>query len=143
MAEKISFVVLGEPVSKLRAVVTNKLDRNGKKIVFTPVKTEIATANFQVQSLRYRPDKPLDGPVSLMVRFYRSIPKSFSRKKRVAAIEERIFPTTKPDLDNCLKLVKDAMNKIFYLDDSQVVHEIAWKFYSERPRIEVVLSEIE
>ena len=80
MAEKISFVVLGEPVSKLRARITGRGN-------FTPTKTKIAEENFVIQSLRYRPNKPFSGPISLMVRFYRSIPKSFSQKKRMAAIE--------------------------------------------------------
>lgn len=38
-------------------------------------------------------------------------------------------PTTKPDLDNLVKTVKDALNGVAWEDDSQVVGVMAWKTY--------------
>ena len=36
-----------------------------------------------------------------------------------------------PDLDNLVKFVLDAMNKVFYVDDSQVTEIITTKEYSD------------
>ena len=47
----------------------------------------------------------------------------------------------KPDLDNVLKAVLDAMNDVVYVDDSQVVNMVAHKRYSAQPRIEVYVNE--
>ena len=43
------------------------------------------------------------------------------------------MPTSKPDLDNFLKLFLDAMNKVVYMDDSQIVEIFATKVYSKYP----------
>ena len=82
---------------------------------------------------------PLDGALTLSVRVYRSIPKSFSKKKAEAAERGEIRPTTKPDLDNYVKGIKDALHSICWHDDNQIVayHEPFGKFYSTTPRIEV------
>ena len=132
----ISFIIYGDPIAKGRARVTKK------GYAYTPQKTQVAEQSFQYQSLKHRPDKPLNGPIFIDLVFYRSIPRSFSKKKRTLAILEAIIPTTRPDLDNLTKLVKDAMNGIFYIDDSQVVGMKCEKFYSETPRIEVKLLEV-
>jgi len=47
--------------------------------------------------------------------------------------------TKKPDLDNLIKLIKDACNKIIWKDDAQVVSIFAEKVYSETPRKEVII----
>lgn len=49
------------------------------------------------------------------------IPKSWSKRKKKEAIAGLIMPTTKPDGDNILKVVLDALNGLAYDDDRQVV----------------------
>ncbi len=134
---EIKFVVYGEPVAKARARVTFK---NGKTFAFTPSKTRTAEYNFRTQSLAHKPVAPLDCPIALRVRVYRSMPKSFSSKKIEQAEKGFLRPTTRPDGDNYLKLVCDSMNKIFWNDDSQVVDNSVSKFYSATPRIEIELK---
>nr|WP_318837549.1 RusA family crossover junction endodeoxyribonuclease [Psychrobacillus glaciei] len=46
-------------------------------------------------------------------------------------------PTTKPDVDNYVKGVKDGLNKVLWQDDSQVVNLNVRKFYSMNPRVVV------
>jgi len=138
----ISFTIQGEPVAKARARVTDRRDRNGKRITYTPEKTSAAEYDFQIQAMWHRPDIPFTGPLVLRAKFYRMIPKSFSNRRRDYAEAGKLRPATKPDLDNLVKLVKDAMQGIFYANDSQIVRIEAEKWYSENPRIEIILEKL-
>ena len=68
---------------------------------------------------------------------YKSIPKSFSKKKRELANEGKIYPVVKPDIDNYVKAVLDGLNGVLFVDDKQIVDFRAAKRYSDRPRVEV------
>ena len=72
---------------------------------------------------------------------YFEIPKSKSKKFKEQAINGIRRPITKPDTDNIAKNIKDALNKIAFPDDSQIVTEIIEKRYSERPKVEVFIKE--
>jgi len=50
------------------------------------------------------------------------------------------FCRRKPDLDNVVKLVGDALNGVAYLDDAQIVEVKAEKGYGRTSKIEVRLS---
>jgi Holliday junction resolvase RusA-like endonuclease len=54
----------------------------------------------------------------------------------------KIFHTKKPDADNCIKSILDALNNIAFDDDGQVADIKAWKLYSDNPRAEIILEEI-
>ncbi len=136
MNESISFVIFGEPVAKARA----RVPRKGR--AFTPTKTKKAECDFRLQAGKYIPYAPKEGPLFLELVFYRGIPKSWSEKKKGLALQGLILPTSVPDLDNIIKLAKDAMTGRFYRDDAQVCKITAAKFYSDFPRTEVKLSEI-
>ena len=62
-------------------------------------------------------------------------------RRREMAEAGLIRPTTKPDTDNYLKGVLDALNTVVFKDDSQVVGMVAQKFYSCEPRIEIIVVE--
>lgn len=68
---------------------------------------------------------------------YKSIPKSFSKKKRELANEGKIYPVVKPDIDNYVKAVLDGLNGVLFVDDKQIVDFRAIKKYSDNPRVEV------
>ncbi len=70
--------------------------------------------------------KRLRGPVAVTVDVYRTLPKS--RPKRVEAEPD----TARPDADNILKAVMDALNGVAYADDAQVVYALAVKHERER-----------
>lgn len=69
---------------------------------------------------------------------YKSIPKSFSKKKRELANEGKIYPVVKPDIDNYVKAVLDGLNGVLFVDDKQIVDFRAVKRYSDSPRVEVI-----
>lgn len=83
---------------------------------------------------------PSTRPIALLVHAFKSIPVSWSRRDRDDALCGRILPTSKPDEDNYLK-IRDALNGIVFVDDSQVVDGRAIKLYSDRPALRIEVRE--
>ena len=75
-------------------------------------------------------DAPLDGPVKLSITFCHKRPQRLNRKKDTVA---RIPKTTKPDIDNLIKMVMDVLTKAeVWLDDNQVVSVTAEDWYCSK-----------
>jgi len=87
---------------------------------------------YAAEAMRNMP--PIGGPVEVVVNAHMLVPKSWSLKKRLAAIAGQIKPVTKPDLDNIVKAL-DGMNGIVVVDDSQIVKLTATKQYAETPQL--------
>ena len=49
----------------------------------------------------------------------------------------------KPDIDNVVKVYADALNGIAYHDDTQIVSLVCEKYYSDQPRVEVKIGDME
>lgn len=115
----VRFVVQGPVMGKPRP----RVNRNGR--VWTPAKFK----NYEKAIAKAYVDaggEKLEGPVSVKVRTFRAMPKS--RPKRLET-EEDAF---KPDADNILKIVLDALNGVAFHDDSQVVRVLCAKMPRER-----------
>lgn len=85
---------------------------------------------------------PKDTPLYLSCSFYIERPKGHYGTGRNAGVIkdrfERAWPTGRPDLSNLVKLVEDALTKLAWADDDQVVAiERPVKLYAERPRTEI------
>lgn len=112
----VSFTILGRLPGWARVRVdtrgnyprffTGKKTRDGENIVRVHAKKAMSRERL----------KPFSGPVELCVTIFLNPPESWSKKKREAAK----FVTGKPDADNILKLIGDAMNRVVYRDDSQI-----------------------
>ena len=61
-----------------------------------------------------------DRPVAIDIIAFMDIPKSWSKKKRLAAEYGAISPLGTPDADNIAKIVCDGLNNTIYADDKQV-----------------------
>lgn len=70
------------------------------------------------------------------------IRKSVSKAKKTAMVRGDVLPTVKPDVDNVLKLVLDALNGVAYEDDKQVVDSRSVKMYGEHPCIIVAVETV-
>ena len=68
------------------------------------------------------------------------VPASWSRKRQAQALAGTIAKVTKPDIENSVKGVLDALQSVAYCDDRQIVSLTARKVYGDRPRLEIVLS---
>lgn len=81
-------------------------------------------------------------PLLLEIKAYFKIPTSASKKRKALMEDGKIRPTKKPDIDNVFKAIADSLNGIAYKDDSQIISGTVSKFYSEQPRVEVTIKEI-
>lgn len=83
---------------------------------------------------------PDEAFISVKVTAHYQIPKS-ATKAAVAAMQAgKLFPSRKPDIDNVLKIVLDALNGVAYKDDSRVVCVEAEKVYSFTPKLVIELK---
>ena len=73
-------------------------------------------------------------PVKLSVTFYVKKPRSVPKKAK--------YPTVRPDLDQYLKLLLDALAKYVYDDDAQIVAIEALKVYDSYPHIKLRIEEV-
>lgn len=81
-------------------------------------------------------------PLSLFVEATFPVPKSYSKEKQQAIQQGFLRPTKKPDGDNILKLVADALNGVAYYDDAQIVDMSVLKVYGDTPKLRIILNVI-
>lgn len=130
-------------IPKAQARARSGRTKAGQTIMYTGSGQRQAQNDLVSLMAPYAPQKPLDGPLSITVDAYLSVPKSWSKRKQACALAQQIRPTSKPDLDNYLKQIMDCMTKLgFWMDDSQVVRITAAKKYGEKACWHVMLHEI-
>lgn len=86
--------------------------------------------------------KPTEKAIAVDVVFYRPIQKSLSKREHARRVNGEHLPVVKPDVDNYVKAVLDALNGVAFQDDSQIIKLKAQKLYSENPRTEIEITEI-
>lgn len=70
------------------------------------------------------------------------IPKSYTKKK-IKEIEEGNLKPHKIDVDNIAKVVMDALNKVAYEDDRQIVNlEVSKRYTKEEENIQIFITEL-
>lgn len=58
-------------------------------------------------------------------------------------VKNKIYPTKKPDVDNIIKIIADALNGVAYNDDKQIVMCSCGKYYTDaEPFVCVYIQEI-
>lgn len=134
------FTVPGEPTGKARPKVYN----NGSFVRgVTPEKTVLYENLVKVEFQRQCSRQPIiENPVALKIKCFYGLAMRDSKKKKTAKLAGAIRPTKKPDIDNCIKIIADALNGLAYVDDTQIVAVVAEKFYAEIPRVEVEITEV-
>ena len=93
-------------------------------------------------SLAMKGRSVVDGAVAVSIGLFVTPPASWSKKKWSSALNGEIYPTSKPDLDNCIKGIFDACNEIVWRDDKQVVDLSVRKRYSTVARAMVEVMEL-
>lgn len=135
----IEFTIQGEPRGKARHRTTKKGH------TYTP-QTTVDYENEVVKAylMEYLGRQLIEGQLSAEINAYFKIPKSATKGKKLAMKHNITRPTKKPDGDNISKIILDALNKVAYKDDSQVVDLKVKKWWSlDNPRVEVIVKKIE
>lgn len=126
-----SFFVSGKPIAQPRPKVTV---RGGRGHAYVPEDHPVHDWRELVRTYAAgNVDDPFTERLTLTLWFYMPRPKSHcgtgknSTQLKASAPE---FHTTRPDLDNLVKAVKDAMEGVAYEDDKQVSHIEACKVWA-------------
>lgn len=138
----IVFTVPGNPTGKGRA---RAFLRKGRIAHATPEKTaryENLVKLAAMQAMAAEKAEPFKGAVSLICSFVMPVPKSYSKKRTADCLDGREWPAKRPDLDNCLKAIKDGCNGVIWADDCQVVDVRACKAYGASPFVAVEVRPI-
>lgn len=129
---KVEFEIPGKVQGKARprftqygSVYTPKETREYEKMVANAYKIAAKGISFGSEA------------VAISVKVYYPVPKSWSTSKRKAALQGDIRPTVKPDGDNILKIIADALNGIAFDDDKQIFSWHLSKFYASEPCVMV------
>jgi len=104
---------------------------------------EMETARNYLRVSSQLPDELLTGVIQLICSFYMPIPKSFSKKKRAAAIAKTFVPQVTPDTTNLLKFAEDVLTGLVYVDDKQVHMGVQRRYYGEEPGTWMVVKELD
>ena len=124
---KISFTIDHEPKAQKR-------HKFGKGYVYDPSKKDksaiIPLMNRHTASLTPA------GALSVALVFYMPIPPSYTKKKKALMQDETYPHTNTPDVDNMVKFYLDC----FPFDDKVIYKTKARKYYSPRPRVEIVIK---
>lgn len=133
---KIELVIPGEPVPKGRPRINRKTGT-----VYTPKRTKDYEEFIKWKLISEYKEIPKMDEIVATVRFYLSIPKSASKKRKERMSKDIERPTKTPDIDNLFKSVLDGLNKLAFEDDKQIVEAHLYKHWSKTPRTEIKLEE--
>lgn len=103
--------------------------RGGYVTTYTPDKTRTYEASV-LSAYKAAGGGLIDGPVAVRLTVWQALPQRATKAQRAAAERGEIYPIRKPDLDNVIKIVLDALNGHAYGDDTQVVQIDARKLYT-------------
>lgn len=133
-------VILGEPKAQARH---RHFSRGKFTQTYDPSSEKKGSFASVIQE--NAPNEPWNFPLLLELNFYMSRPKSHYKVGKNAGELKPNAPewhSNKPDIDNLIKFVQDALNKVFYHDDSCICQIYARKMYSARPRTEITIKSL-
>ena len=120
--EQYLIIIPGQPFPKERPRYKKDVG-----ISYTPPKSKAVEKDIGILYTVQGGEK-IEGPVSIDLKFYLKKPKKPKYDE----------PLKRPDMDNLIKTVLDALNGIAYDDDKQIVRISAEKHWAEdQPRTEI------
>lgn len=132
----VNFAAKGDPQGKGRP----RFNRNGA--VYTPEKTAHYEEYIRLKYIQQCGKTFPEGTqIRLEIDAYVKIPEGTSRKRRAKMLAGEIRPTIKPDGDNIMKIIADALNGVAYKDDKAIVSWRCDKWYGEVAGVSVKVSD--
>lgn len=131
---RFKLFVPGRPVPKGRARAG--VGKSGKPFMWTPDKTTSTERVIREKVVEWMDanglQEPHPGPVRVVVvnLYSRPGPNSYWEGKQPMGGHG--------DVDNLMKVVMDAMNKVLFRDDAQIVDGRSIKRYADRPGVYIV-----
>ncbi len=138
---EIKLTIPGPPKGKQRPRICRV---NGRSMAYTPKETIeyerlVRTSYTAVFKVKFERNLPIE--ISILALY--SVPKYVSRKTKELMLNGRLFPTKKPDADNIIKVILDALNGLAYRDDVQICRVYFEKMYAEIPETKVLIKNYE
>lgn len=130
---EIRFTLSGEAVPKERARARIVTPKGRKPFIqhYTPAETVKFEKRVKALAAKHWHGEPSLRPIELQITVHTEIPDSWPAWKREAASKQQIVPTAKPDLDNVVKAISDALNGVCYRDDAQIFSIDPLRIYAE------------
>lgn len=138
----IKVTIYGEPIPQARPRFT----RNGH--TYEPERSrnykQLARLWLTQRLKKETAWKPLETALCVDITFWLSIPISWSKKRRMDAINGVTRPTARNgDIDNLIKAVLDAGNGLLWADDTFITDIVAHKRYTgDVARTEITVKEV-
>lgn len=139
--EPLVFSLAGDPRGKGRP-------RTSVRGGFARVYTDAATRKYEAsvravaeQVMAGRP--PMEGAISVSLRFRLAPPKSMTKRLRAAVLSGEQVYLGRIDLDNAAKAALDAMNGVAFVDDVQIVRLFLTKGAAAVAGIDVRIEPLE
>lgn len=128
----ITFFIPGQPVPQGRPRCRClRMGRRAVPQIYNAHEADEWKATISIITRQNAPKAPLTGSVRLMATFMLARPATHYRgKAKALRAEAPIWHTGKPDTDNLVKALKDAMTRIMWVDDSQVCDEHVIKIFT-------------
>lgn len=124
----VEFFIAGIPKAQPRVKAFRRGNHAG---VYTPDSAESWKQAVRLEAIANAPESILANPIRLQLEFFMPRPKSHLGKDGLPKPKSPVFHPKKPDLDNLIKAVTDAITDTqrVWLDDSQVYQITASKIY--------------
>jgi Holliday junction resolvase RusA-like endonuclease len=131
------FEVVGDIKGKARPRVNTY---TGTAYTPTPTKDyeNLVKQYFKIKYPRY---VALEGRISVKIVAQFKVPKTATKKDKALIEEGLLSPTKKPDIDNIVKIILDAMNKMAFKDDNQITKLEVEKIYGSEEKVYVKIQE--
>ncbi|ADH03135.1 gp54 [Brochothrix phage BL3] len=136
---KLTFDI--EPVAQGRP----RFSSFGKHMrAYDPPKSMYFKEQIKLMARKMLPEgyEPISEPVRVFMTFCRPLPKTLTKLNRQAHEQGKFYPRTRPDVDNYVKGLLDALSGIVYTDDNIIIQITADKKYSDKGRIEFEIEVI-
>ena len=138
----VEFTVVGIPKPQARPKVFHRTLKSGRPFIHTysPKSDWYHLVYVKALEEKEKLKTRLSGALKLTLKFCLPIPKSISKKKR----EQLFYVSKRGDIDNYCKAIMDAINQVgIWEDDGQVALLVATKIYSEQPRCDISIEQLE
>lgn len=135
----IRLFVPGEPIGKGRPRFTAA---GGRPRTYTPPRTQEYESRIASAFQRAGGEMAPRVPLMVSIQVLKGIPNSAPKHVKAGMRDGYIVPDTRPDLDNVIKAVLDALNGLAWRDDSQVTAIVAKEEYAEIPGVRITITAI-